>query len=594
MPAGSGAAEERAFRVESLRVLAAEEAGAEPRSRSQFYVLARHFFERFFAHELASADGDSKTRLTQIACAMGIPGLVVTLYLYTPYHMPHAVRPYWAQTSDHYFYVLYSFVAMGLLTLFEWDLFFPDLLDIGVLSHLPVPNGRTFFARVTAIFLLIAAALFDCNILSFLVLPAAVDPPRLIRLWAAHAAAVTCAGIVGSTSLLGLEGLLLGLLGERFFRKLAPVLQGLAVMALLTGLFSYPIVARFLPQLVISPHARWFPPFWFLGIDQRVLEGPAVQEAFRPLARMGFAVTVACCGVAAASYPLAWLRRTRGLVLGAPRRSSRNRVSIPLHGLLHQTVAREPQSRAIWHFITQNLLRVPRYRMVLVMAGGAGGALVLASVARFHPSPKHLYLAFSSDGLRAVVPILAFWTIAGLRSTFLAPADQRGRWVFRVTAGRPDFPHIRAARRWTLAASFTLTAIASVGVALAKPHGPDAARFVAGQFIVAAALSVLLTDGFFLNVKTIPFTGTKPNAAANFALLLIPYLGFFPFLVVFTVALEPEMEASWIRLVGVAAACCVAHCFLSHVQRSRLADHLRQIEADEDEEDFPLRLGLRY
>lgn len=592
MPAESRATERASFRVESLRVLAAEPV-TEEQSCSEFHVLVRHFFERFFAHELASAEGDSKTRLTQVACAMGIPGLVVTLYLYTPYHMPHAVRPFWAQTADHYFYVLYSFAAMGLLTLFEWDLFFPDLLDICVLSHLPVRNGQTFLARVTAIFLLLAAALFDCNILAFLVLPAAMDPPYLFRFWAAHAVAAGCAGIVGSTIFLGLEGLLLGLFGERFFRKLAPVLQGLAVMALLTALFSYPVVAGFLPHLVASPLACWFPPFWFLGIDQRLLEGSAAPEVFHALARIGFGATIVCCGAAAATYPIAWLRRTYGLVLGVPCRSGRSHTSIPLHGLIHHTVAREPQSRAIWHFITQNLLRVPRYRMVLVMAGGAGGALVLAAIARFGLKSGHLSFAFSSDGLRAVVPIIAFWTIAGLRSTFLAPADQRGRWVFRVTAGRPDVPQIRAARRWTLAAGLTLTGFATVCIALAEPSALTP-HFVAGQLLVAVALSVLLTDIFFLNVKTIPFTGAKPNAAANFALLLIPYLGFFPFVVVFTVALEPQLEASWSRLFGVVAVCCAGHLILSFVQRSRLADHLRQIEADEDEEDFPLRLGLRY
>ena len=112
--------------------------------RSQFSHLVRHFLERFFNHETASPDGDAKTRLVQIACATGLPGFVVALYLWPIYHpLPgwppgsksHAAPPsYWLQVNHHLFFVLYSFVALGIATVFEWDLFFPDLLDIFVLK----------------------------------------------------------------------------------------------------------------------------------------------------------------------------------------------------------------------------------------------------------------------------------------------------------------------------------------------------------------------------------------------------------------------------------------------------------------------------
>ena len=55
--------------------------------------------------------------------------------------------PYWAQVNHHFFFVLYSFVAMGLVTVFEWDLFFPDLLDVLVLGILPMAATSIFFGR---------------------------------------------------------------------------------------------------------------------------------------------------------------------------------------------------------------------------------------------------------------------------------------------------------------------------------------------------------------------------------------------------------------------------------------------------------------
>ncbi|HEY1810679.1 MAG TPA: hypothetical protein VGG42_19110, partial [Acidobacteriaceae bacterium] len=115
-----------------------------------------------------------------------------------------------------------------------------------------------------------------------------------------------------------------------------------------------------------------------------------------------------------------------------------------------------------------------------------------------------------------------------------------------------------------------------------------------GQVIVAVGWSVVLTDVFFLNVKTIPFTGAKSNAATNFALLLIPYVGFFPAVVLFTVAAEPWIETAWGNVAWTAAVFAAVHLVLRAMHRQRIREHLLLIDADEDEEEFPQRLGLRY
>src|SRR5215831_11071832 len=207
--------------------------------RSQFAHLVRHFLERFFNHETASPDGDAKTRLVQLAFAAGLPGFMVAIYLWPIYHPvivypPHpgtipGPPPFWLQLNHHFFFVLYSFVTMGLITVFEWDLFFPDLLDVFVLGSLPVAKRRDFFARIAAIGILLAGFLFDANFLAALVLPAATDPPDLIRFLAGHVAAVAAAGIFAATLIIASQSLLLALLGERIFRKVSLVLQGAAV-----------------------------------------------------------------------------------------------------------------------------------------------------------------------------------------------------------------------------------------------------------------------------------------------------------------------------------------------------------------------------
>src|SRR5271165_3596752 len=214
--------------VQSLNVQAALGPVRLP-ERTQFSHLVRHFLERFFNHETASATGDGKTRLVQIACAAGLPGLMVAVYLWPLYHPvivypphPHLIPgppPYWAQANHHFFFVMYSFVAMGLATVFEWDMFFPDLLDAFVLGTLPVPERRIFLARVAAISVFIGAFLFDANILAPLVLPMAIDPPSLLALEAGHVLAVGMAGLFAAFSVLASQSLLLAIVGERVFRR---------------------------------------------------------------------------------------------------------------------------------------------------------------------------------------------------------------------------------------------------------------------------------------------------------------------------------------------------------------------------------------
>lgn len=581
--------------VLSLQVLARRSA-PEDGETTHFRELLRHSLQRFFA--VGASDGENaRLRLIQTAFALGLPGFVLALYLYPAYHLPlQAIRPWWSQAGDHFFYVLYAMAAMGLVTVFEWDLFFPDTLDIFILSTLPVRNGMLFRARIAAIVLLLGAVLLDSNLLAPLVLPAATDPPHLFRFLAAHLAAVFMAGIFTASALLALEGLLLAWLGERLFRSLSLWLQTAAVVLLLSMLFLYPILFGALPSLTGSgdPVVIWLPPFWFLGIYQSIVAGSAAPEIFARLAHAGCAATLISVFAAILAYPLAWWRKTQALVEGTARREGEISLAVPANELVHATLVRKPGARAIWHFIAGNLMRVPRYRMILVLYGGAGLALIFASVARLAVSGSHLRFFFSPGGLSAAIPVVAFWTVSGLRSTFLATAEPRGRWIFGVTVGNTAPEALWAMERWVFCCSALATVAAATLKVVAIGSSTLAWSALIAPFLTAISLSLLLTDAFFLNVTTIPFTGARATSATNFALLLIPYLGFFPAVVVATAAVEPWIARRGSHLIAATALALAAHLTLRFIRSRRIAERLQQVIPDEDEEEFPLRLGLRY
>src|SRR5271170_7194702 len=267
--------------VLSLAVQASIFTDAQPQ-RSQFQVLLRHFLSRFFNNETTDSDGQTKARVLQIAYAIALPGLCVALYLFPPYHFPGG-RPFWSQVSDHYFYVMYSFVAIGAVTIFVWDLFFPDLLDVFVLSTLSIERRTLFTARIAAVGLFLAIFLFGVNALGAIFFPASADLPSLTGHFFAHLVAVTMSGLCIASFILTVQGFLLILLGEYLFRKISPFVQALSITTLLTILLLFPLVSRFIETLINSGQRAvfYFPPFWFLGIYERLLDGGETLPAFR-------------------------------------------------------------------------------------------------------------------------------------------------------------------------------------------------------------------------------------------------------------------------------------------------------------------------
>jgi hypothetical protein len=577
--------------------------------RSQIAHLVRHFLERFFNHETASPDGDAKGRLVLIAVAAGLPPFMVAIYLWPVYHpfigwppgQPAAgPPPYWTQVNHHFFFVIYSFVAMGLATVFEWDLFFPDQLDVFVLGTLPICARRMFMARLVAIAVFIFGFLLDANVLAPVALPMATDPPNLLRFVAGDVVAVAAGGLFAASFIVALQGIALSLLGERLFRRISLAVQGLAVTVLVMMMLLFPILSGVTPGLLQSGNAfvRWFPPFWFLGMYQRILEGPAVLSVFAELARIGALATLAAGAVALATYPLAYARRVRALVEGAAARSMRNPMAAPLNALLHATAVRPPVRRAVFHFIGQTLLRVPRYRIYLVLYGGVGLSVVAASVLRFSMQGQQLRVGVSAEGIRVAIAIAAFWVIAGMRAAFVSSGNRQGSWALRIVHGQP--PHfdaaieeLTAAKLWVALCAAIVTLLAFGLLRAVAPAELLSFRATASQLLVAVGMCLLLTDAFFLNVTAVPFTGGTRDPS-NLAFTVLKYFSAFPLIAPLSVGLQFLIERSG-RNFGIAAALIVvAHLWLRKRHRDAVRLHCAQLELEEDEEEFPLRLGLRY
>jgi hypothetical protein len=584
---------------------------AHPPRRSQFSLLLRHFLERFFNHETASPEGDARARLILLAVATGIPGFMVALYLWPVYHpfigwppgqpLNADGPPYWVQVNHHFFFVLYSFVAMGIITVFEWDLFFPDLLDVFVLTTLPIRDRKLFQARVAAISIFIVGFLIDANMLAPLAIPASFDPPNLHRMLAGHTLAVLGAGLFSAAFILALQGILLSTLGERLFRKVSLILQGLSISILLMLLLLFPVLSEAVPVFLQSGSRAvlYCPPFWFLGIYQRLLEGPETLPIYSRLAVTGCAALALTLALAALAYPIAYMRRVRMLIVGPGTHDTRGFVARPLHSLLYATIEKPPVRRAVFHFISQTVLRVPRYRIYLVLYGGVGLSIVVASVLRLTVSHGQVRPEISADGIRAGIAIVAFWAIAGLRMAFVSPGNRQGSWVFRIVHGRPPelstaLEQLHAARQWALLSAGAVTFTTCLAFRAIAPAELRTLPATASLLLIAAGLCLLLADVFFLSVKTIAFTGDTAREQPNLAMAVLKYYTFFPIVIWIPVVLEPWIVARLWHFAVTVAAIAAVHLALGKLHRRIIQEHCAMPGLEDDEEDFPMKLGLRY
>jgi hypothetical protein len=566
------------------------------REHSQFEVLVRHILSRFFSNELLASDDETK-RVMQISCAVALPTLIVSLFLYPAYHAfppAPAHRLFWSQASDHYFYVMYSFLVMGAATVYEWDLLFPDILDIFVLSILPVSNRRLFSARVVALAIFLCLVQLGTSILGTLFLPMVAEQANFVRHLFSHFIAVTISGAFAAMCFLSIQGILLNIVGERIFRRITPLLQGVSIMLLLVVLLLCPTLTGSLKALLTSGSAgiRYFPPLWFLGAYECLLAGASAPAIFHSLARTGcyaLSFTLACTLL---TYPLAYRRRVRQLIEGSAAAGRPSGANVPIRRVLHATILRSPSQRAVFHFINQTILRSQRQRVTLAVFGGLSVALALAQMVVLDFSPGRVHLSLLPDGIRSAIPIMAFFTIVGLRSVLSAPVDRRGSWLFGVLIGRPGPDHLAGTNIWV-----TLwTLIVSLGTALLfhtlSPASMKISRIATGQLLVAVGLSLLLSDILLFSIRTIPFTHLHKGSVNDLPFAIARYFVLFPIFVSVVVHQEAWIEKSPRHLFATLILLTAVHLLLRRVETRFLAQSTLDTPPDEVDE-FPQRLGLR-
>ena len=464
---------------------------------------------------------------------------------------------------------------MGAAAIFEWEMLFPDRLDFLILSPLPVKPLQMLGAKLAALILFLSLFLFSSNVFGALVLPL-ISQRNLFRHFFAHSVAVLLAGLFASLFFLAVAGVLLCVLGAGRFRALSPLIQMFSVTALLLLMMHYVKVGNNIQSLLSGPlgATRWVPSLWFLGVYETLLHGNAAPAFARPMAEYGIRGLLIVTAVVLITYPTAWVRMRRMAIEGVS--VQHHHSSRWLQDAMHFLV-RRPGARAAFHFIGQTITRNNHYQVYLAMYCGTGLALAIACGVALPMRGGSMRVALSNEGLLAVMPLLLFWVIAGLRTAFAFPMNLAAGWVFRITGVSVDEC---ASSAWTWAFLSSLTVMCAVLIAL-RMAGWDL-RHLLVQLVCGVCLSIFLTDGFFFFQRTVPFNQPRMPGKTSLPLMLTLYIGVFPPFIVGMVNLEKQLALHLARLVflGLGTACIHVGLGLLRNKSSQVEEELEGYEGE--------------
>jgi len=582
---------------------AEDQAYIAPKPPTRAQTLYHHFFRRFFDNDTLSVDGETQTTVIRALAFVSVPTLMFAFWLLPAYPRisPDALR---LIQADRYFFVLFSFVAMGSVATFEWDMLFPDRPDFLILLTLPLKARELLYAKGRALLAFLGMFLVAANIFSGILFPAVStrSTGNAFHTMAAHLAAVLLAGICSSFTILAIEGLVLCLLPSSWYRSVSTAMQCLSITVLLLLFLLYPLVTSHITMLLNGQtvFAQYIPPLWFLGLYETLMHPSSAPAAAWPLAQLGLYATTAVVALAVLTYPLAWSRQKKRALEGASQ--ARQQTGSRISALLHRTLLRRPQQRAIFHFISQTITRDPRYQVYLAIYSGAGFALAICSVVTVtQTANRTLVPALWTPGLHAILPLLLFWMVVGLRASFSFPVDMRARWIFPISLdlfqpnvplnGPSSFawpgPAAKSAKAWVLCCCAILTA--AVWSLLLALHWPWIDLDI--QALSGAGLSLILSDLFFLGRTQIPFTRPRLPGRSGLPLALTLYAALFPAMVLLVVNLELNAEKRLATLAWIALGIPTLHLVLRQIDRLARQGIIGGFPEDETDEG-PQTLGL--
>jgi hypothetical protein len=475
-------------------------------ARQPWFILARHFLERYFDTEVDT--GELRTGVPALLGFAAAPGLVACALLFDKYS---TLRGWFMGVftldrdletlPDKYIFLTLAFVISGLATVFKWDSLFPDRKDYMILAPLPLSPMAIFASKFAALVLFVVVFATAVNIAGTIFFPAVVlgntgTASTMLRYLVSHITATMAASLAGSLLVIATAGFLLNVLPAAAMRRASSWLQFGFLVLFLTQLFLAPQVAYKLFEFYEGPEWRLllFPPMWFVGLYEQILGRSSMDlSRWADWSRSALLISAALsCVFYLASYFRHFSRTGETSDAGvAPSRTWR---LIPL--------PKDAREAAVVDFVKQTISRSGVHRIVLrVFLGLACAVIVQQLIGEFIVGlPKSRGVAPMALSSPLVV---SFFLLVGLRLLLEIPADRQAAWAFHIALDETATqPVLRGVRRvlFEIGVVAWIIVIAPVNIVLL-----GAAVGIA-HTIFCLVVSLLFLDGLLFTYQKIPFT----------------------------------------------------------------------------------------
>ena len=486
---------------------------------SRFRELTRHFFSRFFDNDLVSLDADMRSTVVNILAILAAPGMLLPFLFLSKYvrlqDEPLYVRDL-ASLGEKEFFICFSMTVMGLVTVVEWDMLFPDRRDYANLTPLPIRLGTMFGAKLAALLGFLTIFSLAINAFSPVMFPAVVIQKGSLAALAAfarcHVLSVLAANTFVFFSCVAVQGLLMNLLGYRAFRRVSPYVQFALVSALIAMfLVSARVASQLQPYHAANPAAVYaFPPLWFLGLYQTELGW--TNPVFRDLATSARLAAGWATVAAFAAYLLSYKRHVKRSIESADTFSAEPSAAELIMGrLLDRFILRDCLQQASFYFIWKTLVRSRRHKLFFAAYAAAGCALVFEGLAVLVARGGNSWMHHPIPELLPAPLVLSFFILVGMRHVFAVPAELRANWMFRVC----DRGEARRCLAGVRKAMIVLGVIPLFALLLPLHVVLWGWRPAALHILFGTVVSLLLVEALLVNFEKFPFACSYLPGKAN-------------------------------------------------------------------------------
>jgi hypothetical protein len=511
----------------------------------QFLILTRHFFHRLFLNDIVSFEEQMKEKIIAVLAILAIfcsflSNLVLSQYLFTPDKGTSWIEKCYAFS--------FFMILIGLATILEWEVIFPDSRDFSNLMSLPVKARTLFCAKFASLFFFVGMFVLGANSVAALVFAYYLVPWRsksliyFFRFIFVHLISAFASNFFIFFAIALLIGLLMAVLGYKIFSQVSVYIRTLLMIVFLFLVFLFLADPYFVPRTFSSFPSlkannsiflRLFPPMWFVGLYETLLGSK--DSFFSTLALYAllalFVPAIAFFLTAAVGYR-GYLKRMQEARREVLRFFRFKKFFLSIFNALF---IRHPVQKAVFYFFGKTIRRsnVHKIRLASYMAVSVGLILFLLA-----SKIKNVESFSSANKTMLSIPlILSFFLLLGMRHIVNIPASLEANWVFKLTEIKNRKHYFSSLRKgiffFSLVPLFILLFVFYFflwGLKIAGYH-----------CLYGLVISVLLMEGFFWNYRKIPFTCSYLPGRARIHLFWWAYIFSFLGYVVFMSLIEFEL-----------------------------------------------------